>query len=65
MLCKVLKIFIQQKQFKSILKVDSMKEEVNPQGSWTKDSEATECKLCKKEFNIARRKHHCRWGQYH
>jgi len=44
----------------SKLQVDSMKEEVNPQGSWTKDSEATECKLCKKEFNIARRKHHCR-----
>jgi len=44
----------------SKLQVDSMKEEVNPQGAWTKDSEAVACKLCSKEFNIARRKHHCR-----
>ena len=37
-----------------------MKEEVSPAGAWTKDSEAVACKLCSKEFNIARRKHHCR-----
>ena len=37
-----------------------MKEEVSPTGAWTKDSEAVACKLCSKEFNIARRKHHCR-----
>merc|ERR1719458_1895613 len=44
----------------SKLQVDSMKEEVSPPGAWTKDSEAVACKLCSKEFNIARRKHHCR-----
>ena len=38
-----------------------MKEEVSPPGAWTKDSEAVVCKICSKEFNIARRKHHCRY----
>lgn len=41
-----------------------MKEEVSPPGAWTKDSEAVACKLCSKEFNIARRKHHCRQDDF-
>ncbi|XP_053573200.1 RUN and FYVE domain-containing protein 1 [Bombina bombina] len=28
--------------------------------TWLKDDEANECKQCKKEFSISRRKHHCR-----
>uniref|UniRef100_A0A674PRG4 RUN and FYVE domain containing 2 n=1 Tax=Takifugu rubripes TaxID=31033 RepID=A0A674PRG4_TAKRU len=27
---------------------------------WLKDKEASQCKLCEKEFSISRRKHHCR-----
>ncbi|KAL7638447.1 UNVERIFIED_CONTAM: hypothetical protein RMT77_011017 [Armadillidium vulgare] len=27
---------------------------------WASDKEATHCNICKKEFNIARRRHHCR-----
>lgn len=27
---------------------------------WLKDKDATQCKLCEKEFSISRRKHHCR-----
>jgi len=44
----------------SKLQVDTMKEEVNVSGAWEKDSSATKCKICIKEFNLARRKHHCR-----
>uniref|UniRef100_A0A8C4QZH6 RUN and FYVE domain containing 2 n=1 Tax=Eptatretus burgeri TaxID=7764 RepID=A0A8C4QZH6_EPTBU len=46
----------------SKLKMEDIKE-VNKalQGQvWLKDREATNCKLCEKEFSIARRKHHCR-----
>ncbi|XP_047658080.1 RUN and FYVE domain-containing protein 1-like isoform X2 [Tachysurus fulvidraco] len=28
--------------------------------AWLKDDEATQCKQCRKEFSISRRKHHCR-----
>jgi len=42
------------------LQVDSMKEEVSVSGAWEKDSEVMACKLCLKEFGLARRKHHCR-----
>ncbi|KAJ8254608.1 hypothetical protein GJAV_G00194910 [Gymnothorax javanicus] len=28
--------------------------------AWLRDDEATQCKLCQKEFSISRRKHHCR-----
>jgi RUN and FYVE domain-containing protein 1 len=42
------------------LQMDSLKEETKVPGSWEKDSEAASCKGCDKEFNIARRKHHCR-----
>ena len=38
-----------------------MREEVVPPGSWEKDSEAASCKICAREFSIARRKHHCRY----
>ncbi|XP_035538082.1 RUN and FYVE domain-containing protein 2 isoform X1 [Morone saxatilis] len=27
---------------------------------WLKDKDASQCKLCEKEFSISRRKHHCR-----
>jgi hypothetical protein len=30
-------------------------------GAWEKDAEALSCKICCKEFNLARRKHHCRY----
>ena len=38
-----------------------VKEETQVPGAWEKDSEASACKGCDKEFNIARRKHHCRY----
>lgn len=44
----------------SKLQVDTMKEEVNVPGAWEKDSMATNCKICTKEFSLARRRHHCR-----
>jgi len=44
----------------SKLQVDTMKEEVNVPGAWEKDSQATNCKICTKEFSLARRRHHCR-----
>ena len=30
------------------------------EAQWAPDKEATTCKLCEKDFSIARRKHHCR-----
>lgn len=27
---------------------------------WAPDKEATSCRICEKDFNISRRKHHCR-----
>ncbi|XP_065157605.1 RUN and FYVE domain-containing protein 2 isoform X2 [Atheta coriaria] len=30
------------------------------EGMWAKDATATNCKSCNKEFNITRRRHHCR-----
>ncbi len=27
---------------------------------WEKDENVVSCKICNKEFNVARRKHHCR-----
>jgi|ERR1712192_10818 len=44
----------------SKLQVDTMKEGVNVPGAWEKDSMATNCKICTKEFSLARRRHHCR-----
>ncbi|XP_043911697.1 RUN and FYVE domain-containing protein 2 isoform X2 [Protopterus annectens] len=46
----------------SKLKIEDIKEANKAlQGQvWLKDKEATHCKLCEKEFSIARRKHHCR-----
>lgn len=46
----------------SKLQVDVMKEEVVGVvgAGWEEDSKATTCKICAKEFNLARRKHHCR-----
>lgn len=43
----------------SKLQVDSMKE-ISVTGAWEKDSTAIDCKICKKEFSLSRRKHHCR-----
>ncbi|XP_018562579.1 RUN and FYVE domain-containing protein 2 isoform X1 [Anoplophora glabripennis] len=47
----------------SKLQISDLKEEINknrPEGSWVKDNSASNCKACKKEFNLTRRKHHCR-----
>jgi len=46
----------------SKLQVDTMKEEVVGvvSAGWEEDSKATNCKFCTKDFNLARRKHHCR-----
>ncbi|CAG9858385.1 unnamed protein product [Phyllotreta striolata] len=47
----------------SKLQLSDMKEELNksrPEGSWAKDDSTTNCKGCTKEFNLTRRKHHCR-----
>jgi len=40
--------------------LDSMKDETTTGRVWEKDKEVISCKICSKEFNIARRKHHCR-----
>uniref|UniRef100_UPI00358FCFCB RUN and FYVE domain-containing protein 2 isoform X2 n=1 Tax=Myxine glutinosa TaxID=7769 RepID=UPI00358FCFCB len=44
----------------SKLKMEDIKEVNKALQVWLKDREATNCKLCEKEFSIARRKHHCR-----
>ncbi|CAB1459761.1 unnamed protein product [Pleuronectes platessa] len=47
----------------SKLKIEDIKEANKAlQGGqvWLKDKEASQCKLCEKEFSISRRKHHCR-----
>ncbi|KAL3065320.1 hypothetical protein OYC64_015486 [Pagothenia borchgrevinki] len=47
----------------SKLKIEDIKEanKVLQGGQvWLKDKEASNCKLCEKEFSISRRKHHCR-----
>ncbi|XP_033972293.1 RUN and FYVE domain-containing protein 2 isoform X1 [Trematomus bernacchii] len=47
----------------SKLKIEDIKEANKAlQGGqvWLKDKEASNCKLCEKEFSISRRKHHCR-----
>jgi len=42
------------------LSLDNMKDESTTGRVWEKDKEVAACKICCKEFNIARRKHHCR-----
>nr|CAH7752749.1 unnamed protein product [Callosobruchus chinensis] len=47
----------------SKLEISDLKEEINrnrPDGAWVKDNTALECKACNKEFNLTRRRHHCR-----
>ncbi|KAL1492248.1 hypothetical protein ABEB36_012726 [Hypothenemus hampei] len=48
----------------SKLQISELKEEINrikqADGAWASDSTATNCKSCKKEFSLTRRKHHCR-----
>ncbi|XP_019864722.1 RUN and FYVE domain-containing protein 2 isoform X2 [Aethina tumida] len=47
----------------SKLQIADMQEEVNKnknEGAWAKDNSVTHCKACSKEFNLTRRKHHCR-----
>ncbi|KAJ8921945.1 hypothetical protein NQ315_008579 [Exocentrus adspersus] len=47
----------------SKLQISDLKEEIKktrPEGSWVKDNSAVYCKACKKDFNLTRRKHHCR-----
>merc|ERR1719383_204703 len=38
------------------LQLDSMKEETQVAGAWERDSDALACKICAKDFSIARRK---------
>ncbi|XP_075209817.1 RUN and FYVE domain-containing protein 2-like isoform X2 [Lycorma delicatula] len=51
---------------KSKLLVSDLQEEASVSRSksdvalWTSDKDATHCKACEKEFNLTRRKHHCR-----
>ncbi|KAL5019311.1 hypothetical protein ScPMuIL_005033 [Solemya velum] len=46
----------------SKLKMEDMREatQVVKDAQWVKDHEAAICKQCNKDFNVARRKHHCR-----
>ena len=44
----------------SKLKVDTMQEMAVVPGTWEKNEEASSCKICGREFSLARRKHHCR-----
>ncbi|KAB0802762.1 hypothetical protein PPYR_04948 [Photinus pyralis] len=46
----------------SKLQISDLKEEAGRkvEGAWADDSSATNCKGCSKEFNMTRRKHHCR-----
>ncbi|KAJ8931498.1 hypothetical protein NQ314_015569 [Rhamnusium bicolor] len=47
----------------SKLQISDLKEEINknrPEGAWVKDNSAPHCKACNKEFNLTRRRHHCR-----
>jgi len=45
------------------LEADNLKEStiwVTRDAQWAPDDQVTQCRLCEKEFNLARRKHHCR-----
>ncbi|XP_044730878.1 RUN and FYVE domain-containing protein 2 isoform X2 [Chrysoperla carnea] len=47
----------------SKLKISDLQEEatrLKSDGQWASDKDITNCKSCKKEFNMTRRKHHCR-----
>ncbi|XP_072378680.1 RUN and FYVE domain-containing protein 2 isoform X2 [Diabrotica undecimpunctata] len=47
----------------SKLQISDLREEITksrPEGSWAKDHTAAKCKACTKEFNLTRRRHHCR-----
>lgn len=47
----------------SKLKISDLKEEAGRKsdgGAWATDDSAKQCKACTKEFNLTRRKHHCR-----
>lgn len=47
---------------RSRLKVEDFKEVTKQiqDFEWEKDDDVKSCKLCTKDFNVARRKHHCR-----
>jgi len=45
----------------SKLQVNAMKDEASSVGStWQSNAEAAKCKICDKDFTMARRRHHCR-----
>ncbi|KAI4457641.1 run and fyve domain-containing protein 2-like protein [Holotrichia oblita] len=46
----------------SKLELSELKEQTSRKndGTWANDKDATQCRLCEKEFNLTRRKHHCR-----
>jgi hypothetical protein len=47
---------------RSQLKIDDIKEVTKQldEFQWEQDDKVTICKICNKDFNVARRKHHCR-----
>ncbi|CAG0897939.1 unnamed protein product [Darwinula stevensoni] len=47
----------------SKLKVEDLREasQAFRSAQWASDKDATHCRSCEKEFNLARRKHHCRF----
>ncbi|CAG9823724.1 unnamed protein product [Phaedon cochleariae] len=47
----------------SKLQISDLKEEINRNridGTWAKDNTVSNCSACSKEFNLTRRRHHCR-----
>nr|CAD7578586.1 unnamed protein product [Timema californicum] len=42
------------------LQEEATKTSLKGEGQWTSDKEVSHCKGCSKEFNITRRRHHCR-----
>ena len=48
----------------SKLQVNAMKDEASSVGStWQSNAEAAKCKICDKDFTMARRRHHCRYNE--
>lgn len=54
--------FLQQKIFRSKLRMVELKEELLPlsDAQWEKDADVDNCKGCNVQFTVSRRKHHCR-----
>ena len=50
------------KKYRSQLRIDDIKEVTKQLDDfqWEQDDKVTICKICNKDFSVARRKHHCR-----